>query len=918
MPVPDDPTLAQLRDALSERTKELNCVYSVDQIFNQGELAWAQLCQRLLEAIPKGWRYPERCQVHIRLGQQVCASPGWTATPWQQRALILVQGEEAGEIVISYTEAPPNGGEDPFLAEEQHLLETIAARFGRHIHVQRLTAAAVAQNHKNNGAGQWQVIIDMLRRTNPRLLMRITRKMLNLLCQRHVTEAEHLLESFGPAYRSEESVLFTAANAPRQYAGSGDFLDASQAVFAIAADHLPDHEIAEHIQRWITEDRTDFLANILEIPGASLQEVVSALQRFQHLVPRGLELSPQRETAFKASLGRRFFSDQPQFINIVKRHVTLEEYGDLTQRLIMPPNSHGRLGGKAAGMILAESILTPAGAAYPILQGIRTPRTWYLASDGILHFLHFNNLEDIVEQKYKEIDQVRQEYPFVVQLFKNSPMPPDLLRGLAVALDNLSQSPLIVRSSSLLEDRLGAAFAGKYKSVFIANQGTKEERLRALADAIAEVYASTFGPDPIEYRARHELVDLHEEMGVLIQEVVGTQVGPYFLPAFAGVAFSTNDFRWSPRLQREDGLVRMVPGLGTRAVDRVATDYPILFAPGRPGLRINITPDEKMRYAPRKIDVINLVTNAFETVDLGDLLRRHGRAYPLLHQLASVRWGDNLHLTSAMTLDAAQDELVITGDGLIERTAFVEQIRTMLQVLQEQMQTPVDVEFAHDGRDFYLLQCRAQSYAPENQPATIPNHLSLDDVLFSAHRFVSNGIVSNITHLVYVDPWQYQALAEHEDLVAVGRAVSQLNRILPARRFILIGPGRWGSRGDIKLGVSVTFSDIDNAAMLIEIADGQREFGPELSFGTHFFLDLVESRIRYLPLYPHDPETRFHAQFLTESANVLPDLLPDFAHLAAVVRVIDLPKASRGRVLHVYMNAEKEKAVGVLGGVMSW
>ena len=121
----------------------------------------------------------------------------------------------------------------------------------------------------------------------------------------------------------------------------------------------------------------------------------------------------------------------------------------------------------------------------------------------------------------------------------------------------------------LLEDSFGAAFAGKYKSLFIANQGSKKERLAELIDAIAEVYASTFGPDPIEYRREQGLLDYHEEMGILIQEVVGKKVGDYFFPAFAGVALSNNEFRWSNRIKLEDGLVRMVPGLGTRAVDRV-------------------------------------------------------------------------------------------------------------------------------------------------------------------------------------------------------------------------------------------------------------------------------------------------------------------------------------------------------------
>ncbi|MBK6678651.1 MAG: hypothetical protein IPG53_00820 [Ignavibacteriales bacterium] len=99
-----------------------------------------------------------------------------------------------------------------------------------------------------------------------------------------------------------------------------------------------------------------------------------------------------------------------------------------------------------------------------------------------------------------------------------------------MALDDFGDRPIIVRSSSLLEDQVGSAFSGKYKSLFLANQGSKPERLSALMDAIAEVYASTFGPDPIEYRTERGLIDFHEEMGIMIMEVVGTRVGDYFFP----------------------------------------------------------------------------------------------------------------------------------------------------------------------------------------------------------------------------------------------------------------------------------------------------------------------------------------------------------------------------------------------------
>ncbi len=147
----------------------------------------------------------------------------------------------------------------------------------------------------------------------------------------------------------------------------------------------------------------------------------------------------------------------------------------------------------------------------------------------------------------------------------------------------------------------------------------------------------------------------------------------------------------------------------------------------------------------------------------------------------------------------------------------------------------------------------------------------------------------------------------------VSRAVGRLNRLLPERQFVLMGPGRWGSRGDIRLGVPVTYSDISNAAVLIEIARQLGGYVPDLSFGTHFFQDLVESAIRYLPLYPDDPGVVFAESFFLASPSVLADLLPEFAYLADVVRVLDIPRITGGRVLHVLMNGELDQAMGLLG-----
>jgi len=340
--------------------------------------------------------------------------------------------------------------------------------------------------------------------------------------------------------------------------------------------------------------------------------------------------------------------------------------------------SYGKLGGKAAGLLLARWILEQPEVAKLGLAGIRIPRTWSIISDAIMDFIRVNDLEDVMDQKFKDISQVRREYPHMVQLFKNSAFPPEMLTGLSRALDYFGEVPLVVRSSSLLEDRFGTSFSGKYKSIFLANQGTKSERLDALQDAVAEVWASVLGPDPIEYRRERGLQEFVEEMGVLIQEVVGTRVGKYWLPAYAGVAFSMNEFRWSPRIQREDGLIRLVPGLGTRAVDRTTDDYPVLAVPAQPGLRANQSLDEILRYSPQKADVINLETGDFEGVPIADIMAQGGEDYPLIERVFSVLKNGHLQRTSRMMVDVKNDDLVVDMEGLLGGTDFTEKINTKI------------------------------------------------------------------------------------------------------------------------------------------------------------------------------------------------------------------------------------------------
>ena len=757
---------------------------------------------------------------------------------------------------------------------------------------------------------EWQVIVDLLRDTNPVLLNRIGRKMMNYLFKRNITQIEQLMKRL----ESSSTDWEYSENQPVPKLNQSLLEEIVDEVFRIAAREILDEEINAMVTQWLKHEQFRFLTMAVEKRDVPLAEITEAVQRFSRMPETARKLSPEERTLARAALIRRFFSDDLDYINVIKGFATVEDFAAMLSRTVGPPQGNGKLGGKAAGLFRAEKVLMAAKKDYISLRNLAVPKSWFITSDGIIDFLHFNALEEMPSIKYRDPAEIRQEYPFLEQIFKNSTMSPEMIAGLSLALDDFGDKPLIVRSSSLLEDTLGAAFAGKYKSLFVANQGTKKERLQALIEAIVEVYASVFGPDPIEYRRERGLLDFNEEMGILIQEVVGRRCGKYYLPAYAGVAFSHNEFRWSPRIKRSDGIVRMVAGMGTRAVDRVGDDYPVLVSPGQPGLRVNASPDEVLQYSQKNVDVINLETRRFETLTVERLVAEVGHELPALSQVVSVLRDGELTASSSNLIDLAGGTPVVTFAKLLAHGPFIPMVRDMLSILSKALGFPVDIEFACDGdiHKLYLLQCRPQSQAGNGFAVSVPKNVAAADQIFSAGRYITNGLLKDIEYVVYVDPDEYDGLPTMEDLAQVGRIVGELNTKLPRQKFILMGPGRWGSRGDIKLGVRVGYSDINNTSMLIEVAKQKKDYVPELSFGTHFFQDLVEANIKYLPLYPDEKGNVFNQPFFRDTPNVLRRLLPDAKRFEHVIKVIHVPKAADGATLSVYMDGENEKALAVL------
>ncbi|MGI5921215.1 MAG: PEP/pyruvate-binding domain-containing protein [Syntrophomonadaceae bacterium] len=903
---------------LKERAKELNCLYQVDEILSNPRLSLAEICENVVQAIPAGWQYPEACEARIVINQNSYQTPGYCSSRISQTVPVRVDDKTVGSIEVVYIQQVPQGPEGYFLDKERRLISTIAERIGQTIFHRQLKQVLQEWNHPRPDAAEnrtreheWTVILDLLRRADPDMLLHVSRKMINLLYGNGIKEAGDLLHDFSPGW--QDFAHRGEVNYPMAKLPLGNASHISEKVFNIAAQNLSDKEITLRLNRWIQEQKAYDLIKTIDRIDTSLEEIVEAVKRYRNVAGDSNMLYSPTERWLEVALIRRFLSENLDFIRVAKHYIGICDFYEVVKRLIFPEESHGKIGGKSTGLCLAQQILKTESQNDPLLACVKVPKTWYITTDELTDFLHYNSLEGLNEQKYKELSEIRMNYPNVIQMFKNGRFPPGIVKSLAMALDDFGEVPLIVRSSSLLEDQMGAAFSGKYKSLFLGNRGSKKERLKALMNAIVEVYASVYGPDSIRYRAERGLLDFQEEMGIMIQQVVGTQIGPYFLPLYAGVAVSNNEFRWSPRIRREDGLIRLVMGLGTRAVDRLSDDFPFLISPGQPNLRVNMVPEEVKHYSPKKVDVINLESNTFETISIERLLREYGTEIPHVHQLVSAYREGFIERLNAFQIDFDRDDLVVNFGGLLESTPFVKKVGHILSTLQEKIGFAVDIEFASDGKDFYLLQCRPQGFGDYAAPAPVPKDIPANRMIFSARRYISNGLVQNISHVVYVDPDAYSRLPNLEMLVKVGKAVGMLNTILPRRQFILMGPGRWGSRGDIKMGVQVTYADINNTAALIEIARQKSNYLPELSFGTHFFQDLVEANIRYLPLYPDDPDIIFNERFLTKSPNILVKLLPQCQDLEDVIRVIDVREASDGNMLHINMNADLGEALGYLG-----
>ncbi len=609
---------------------------------------------------------------------------------------------------------------------------------------------------------------------------------------------------------------------------------------------------------------------------------------------------------------KSMISDQMAFVTLAKEFLDAEDFQAIGEHRI----GEGKIGGKAAGMMLAWKILQREAASgeMDLRERVVIPDSYFIGANVFYDFHALNGLDEFINQKYKTQEEIEADYPRIQKIYAAGRFPKTVMSRLRALLAEVGNAPLIVRSSSLLEDNFGFSFAGKYDSFFCPNQSTLEENLTVLTNAISRVYASVLSPDALLYRRQMGLVDYDERMGILIQKVQGHRYRDFFFPTLAGVGFSHNPFRWNRKIRPQDGLLRLVWGLGTRAVDRVGNDYPRMVPLGHPRLRPETEASRIRKYSQRFVDLIDLRANEFRTLPVADVLQPD---YPGIEYLASQDKGDYLQPIYAPGV-LGRSPLVLTFDKLLKDQRFVTLMRSVLKKLERHYGRPVDVEFTVEITGerpphfiLHLLQCRPLSNQEWGESLHIPTDVPAEDIVFLVRRLVPHGRVSRVRYIVYVDPVQYGRVPDYETRFELARVVGRLNKRLEGECFVLMGPGRWGT-SNVELGLKVTYADIYNTRALIEIAQSRTGDTLEVSYGTHFFQDLVEARIYPLPLYPNAPDTVFNRAFFDGAVNALRELLPADARYAPFIKVIDVPAVTGGRYLELVMDSERDEALAYL------
>ncbi len=583
-------------------------------------------------------------------------------------------------------------------------------------------------------------------------------------------------------------------------------------------------------------------------------------------------------------LSRLLLSRSKRVLALIRQYFSLEDILRIKERLI----GTGFIGGKALGMLLARRILIQ-DTTFPWRNILEHHDSFYIGSDVYYSYIVQSGWWKLFMAHKTKEGYFEKALELKNKMLKGN-FPEEIKEQFQRMLEYFGQSPIIVRSSSLLEDAFGSAFSGKYESFFCVNQGSPEKRYEHFEEAVKRIFASTMNEDALAYRLQRGLDQRDEQMALLVQRVSGAYRKQYFFPEIAGVGLSRNPFVWKTGMNPTAGMLRLVFGLGTRAVNRVDMDYPRIVAVDEPLVRPLSEMKDIRKFSQHFADILNLEKNQLQTVPFRELAQKELNTKL---DLLSIR--DTEAIENLRTMGKPKQELrILTFDPFLTNTSFISMMAGMLQTLENSYQHPVDIEFTvnfsqTDEIQINLLQCRPFQTFGEGVHVDIPAHIDPEKIIIrNDGNFMGGNVSQPIDCIIYIDPKAYTSLSISEKY-SVARLIGKLNKQMVNRKkspTFLLGPGRWGTHSPA-MGVPVTFSEINHIAAMAEISYQDGSLIPDLSFGSHFFQDLVETRIFYLAVYPERPGVIFNQRWLASLPNLLEVISPGDIRFSSVVKVYD-------------------------------
>jgi len=586
------------------------------------------------------------------------------------------------------------------------------------------------------------------------------------------------------------------------------------------------------------------------------------------------------DTMFHRQL-RQLISRDERILGLAEKYLTLPDLIYFWKRLI----GSGMIGGKAIGMLLARAILRKNNPRWAAL--LESVDSFFIGSDIFYSFLVENGCWSI-RQSQKNPATLLDGAEEARRRILDGNFPDYIIARFSDMLNYFGQSPIIVRSSSLLEDNFGNAFSGKYESVFCANQGKHQKRLEVFMNAVRFIYASAMSEEALVYRAQRNVLDQDEQMALLVQRVSGKPYGKFFLPQLAGVGLSYNPYVWDEGINPEAGALRLVFGLGTRAVNRSDDDYTRLVALNAPGKHPQAGFDEVARYAQKKVDILDLDEDIFTSSYFTNIVEQ-GTELPV-ELFASI----DRKIERSIKGKSSTRPWILTFDKIFSKTTFVEDMREMLDILKKAYGNHVDVEFtanflSDNTYKINLVQCRPiQIEKGASIDTSIPSIEKENLILKAQSGIIGRSKMLSIDRLIFVEPSAYGNLTER-DRYTIARLIGKLTHLEEnekTKTIMLLGPGRWGTSTP-SLGVPVSFAEINTVSVLCEIDTLREGLVADLSLGTHFFGDLVEMDMLYIGFFSNKRENVLNKEFLIQSKNHLQEILYQASAWSQVIHVIE-------------------------------